>query len=38
MIDTNLEQIQSELLEVVNLFGENELNIRHTLNKVKIRL
>ena len=33
MIDTNLEYIQSELLEVVNLFGENELNIRHTFKE-----
>ena len=33
MIDTNLENIQSELLEVINLFGENELNIRHTFKE-----
>ena len=33
MIDTNLENIQSELLEVVNLFGENKLSIRHTFKE-----
>lgn len=33
MIDTNLEYLQSDLLEVVNLFGENELNIRHSFKE-----
>ena len=33
MIDTNLKYLQSDLLEVVNLFGENELNIRHSFKE-----
>ena len=38
MIDTNLENIQSELLEVINLFGEDELSIRHTFKESENRV